>query len=162
MKRYFLILVLATTMALTGCGDDKSKITTTTTSTPGSTAGTATTSTSSTSTRGTGAPGPATTAPPQGEVTPLASAQALIDAWEAGNSSAAGRVAEVPAVQALFRTPYSSSSGLSGLQYRGCAANSAFQSAMTCSYQYEGGSMHMIMSQTGTLWRVNRIEFIAD
>jgi hypothetical protein len=161
MKRLVVLLAAASLIAGCGGGGSKKDATTTTTTTPTATTAAGTTNTTQRST-GTGAGAPVTTAstaPVQrGEVDPIVTAENFIQAWEDGNATEAQRLAEPQAVSILFKTSYDQSN-IEGLRSRGCNPNSAFQGQMTCSYEYDSGSMHFIMLKTGSYYTVKEVAF---
>jgi len=116
-RRIAPVIVAILALALAACsddGDDTSSSTTTTTSTTRPASSTSPPSTSPPSS----APTTTTTA---GSLTPEQCGQALYDAWEQGNQSAAPSCASAGAVQSMFSEPYTS--GSTGPNCQGAAGS---------------------------------------
>jgi len=109
-----LVVILA--LALVACSDDDEKSTGTTTTTSTTVPATGTTTPPTTSPSSSTAP--TTTS---SSLSPQQCAQALFDAWAAGNQSAAPACASADAVQDIFSEPYTS--GYQGPNCEGAAGS---------------------------------------
>jgi hypothetical protein len=80
---------------------------------------------------------------------PEEAANALLQAWRAGDRSAAARVAESSAVDALFAHPPGSTQG------RGCDEATAERN---CVYRLGNGLVRLGLAQSGSGWIVNQVD----
>lgn len=98
-----------------------------------------------------------------GGTEPKQAADGLETAWRANSKPNAAAWADQQAIDNLFKTPYQRKvEGNDGFRFMSCEPNAGFNNAMTCSYTYDGGSIHMIMSNAVGKWRVNKVEYVAD
>lgn len=163
--RRLVFVVIAAALVMAGCGgSNKDKETTTTTSSV-----VPTTASISPTTAGPAAPtvpsqpnAPTTTAAApaiRGEVEALRASEEFLKAWRNSDVTGAQRVAEPDAVNTLFRNAYKDGK-IVGLQNRGCNTNARFNNQLTCSYEYDGGTMHFVMKQVNRRWVVGTTEFL--
>lgn len=82
-------------------------------------------------------------------------AQTVLDAWQAGDRATASSCASDAAVEELFGVPTSVE-----MTYAGCTGVDSTH--VDCSYRYEGGSMTMTITGSGTSWRVETVTGHAD
>ena len=161
MRRVLFVFVAAVLFSACGGGSKSASQDSTTTSTPGAVT---TTSTSTTlAPRSTTTQSTTTTTDPTrgGGDTPEQASAGFENTWEANSKTAAKAWGDQAAIDVLFRTSFQDTKDLAYL-FQACAPNAGFNNVMTCSYTYEGGSMHFIMSNAIGKWRVTRVEFVAD
>jgi hypothetical protein len=159
MRRAFGVLAALVLLSACGGDDDKPATTTTTATTvaPPPTSVNTLPPTTVTTIPTTTTTNPAT----NGGETPQKAAEGLYNAWIANSRPGAASWADPPAVDTLLRTSYANAVG-NEIEFMGCNNNPGFGNAMACSYKYEGGSMHFIMSNAIGKWRVSRVEYVAD
>jgi hypothetical protein len=156
-----LLLLLATlSFAASGCGGgDDEPAATTTTAAPTTTSTTPTTLPPTTNTT---LPVTTTTDPlKNGGESPQMAAEGLYNAWIANSKAGALSWADKPVVDILLNTSYQNAVK-NQIEFMGCDFNAGFNNAMACSYRYEGGSMHFLMSKAVGKWRVVEIKYVAD
>lgn len=98
------------------------------------------------------------TAVPGGPRSAEEAAQALYDAWRAGDHAAAQDVSEMDAQTVLFTTPGADADWT----FQGCVEGDA-ERVFDCAFSYEGGAATMRTALTGLYgWRVLAVTFTAD
>ncbi len=98
------------------------------------------------------------TAVPGGPQSAEEVAQALYDAWRAGDHVAAQDVSEMDAQTVLFATPGADADWT----FQGCEEGDA-ERVFDCAFSYEGGAATMRTALTGLFgWRVLAVTFTAD